>query len=67
MVGDFLSPESIVTPLLSSSDHLRSSLLAAEHNTTFRYRDKVHFASTVPTSYSYSSDGVLWPTTITHL
>ncbi|XP_054468845.1 lung adenoma susceptibility protein 2 isoform X2 [Anoplopoma fimbria] len=40
LVGDCLSPESTVTSLLSSSGHLRSSLLAPEHNTTFRYRDK---------------------------
>ncbi|XP_041816551.1 lung adenoma susceptibility protein 2 [Chelmon rostratus] len=40
LVGDFLSPESTVTSLLSSSGHLRSSLLAPEHNTTFRYGDK---------------------------
>uniref|UniRef100_A0A8C4EM51 Uncharacterized protein n=1 Tax=Dicentrarchus labrax TaxID=13489 RepID=A0A8C4EM51_DICLA len=44
LVGDFLSPESTVTSLLSSSGHLRSSLLAPEHNTTFRYRNKVHSA-----------------------
>ncbi|XP_040914542.1 lung adenoma susceptibility protein 2 [Toxotes jaculatrix] len=40
LVGEFLSPESTVTSLLSSSGHLRSSLLPPEHNTTFRYRDK---------------------------
>ncbi|CAJ1071075.1 lung adenoma susceptibility protein 2 isoform X2 [Xyrichtys novacula] len=40
LVGDILSPESTVTSLLSSSGHLRSSLLAPEHNTSFRYRDK---------------------------
>ncbi|XP_070781243.1 lung adenoma susceptibility protein 2 [Enoplosus armatus] len=40
LVNDFLSPESTVTSLLSSSGHLRSSLLAPEHNTSFRYRDK---------------------------
>ncbi|KAI3362071.1 hypothetical protein L3Q82_012209 [Scortum barcoo] len=39
LVTDFVSPESTVTSLLSSSGHLRSSLLAPEH-TTFRYRDK---------------------------
>lgn len=38
-----LSPESTVTSLLSRSGHLRSSLLVPEHNTTFRYRDKVQF------------------------
>ncbi|XP_063746335.1 lung adenoma susceptibility protein 2 isoform X2 [Eleginops maclovinus] len=38
--GHLLSPESTVTSLLSNSGHLRSSLLAPEHNTTFRYRDK---------------------------
>lgn len=36
-----LSPESTVTSLLSRSGHLRSSLVVPEHNTTFRYRDKV--------------------------
>ncbi|XP_045922221.1 lung adenoma susceptibility protein 2 isoform X2 [Micropterus dolomieu] len=40
LVNDFVSPESTVTSLLSSSGRLRSSLLAPEHNTTFRYRDK---------------------------
>ncbi|XP_034565983.1 lung adenoma susceptibility protein 2 isoform X2 [Notolabrus celidotus] len=40
LVGDVLSPESTVTSLLSSSGHLRSGLLAPEHNATFRYRDK---------------------------
>nr|XP_046230948.1 lung adenoma susceptibility protein 2 isoform X2 [Scatophagus argus] len=40
LVGDFLSPESTVTSLLSSSGHLRSSLLAPERSLTFSYRDK---------------------------
>ncbi|XP_070845062.1 lung adenoma susceptibility protein 2 isoform X2 [Chaetodon trifascialis] len=40
LVGDFLSPETTMTSLLSSSGHLRSSLLFPEHNTTFRYGDK---------------------------
>ncbi|XP_042365785.1 lung adenoma susceptibility protein 2 isoform X3 [Plectropomus leopardus] len=40
LVGEFLSPESTVTSLLSSSGHLRSSLLTPKHNTTFRYRHK---------------------------
>ncbi|XP_076613584.1 lung adenoma susceptibility protein 2 isoform X2 [Chaetodon auriga] len=40
LVGDFLSPESTVTSLLSSSGHLKSGLLPPEHNTTFRYGDK---------------------------
>ncbi|XP_037609320.1 lung adenoma susceptibility protein 2 isoform X2 [Sebastes umbrosus] len=40
LVGDCLSPESTVTSLLSSSGHLRSSLLAPQHNTTFSYREK---------------------------
>ncbi|XP_040013033.1 lung adenoma susceptibility protein 2 [Xiphias gladius] len=39
-VDDFVSPESTVTSLLSSSGHLRSSLLPPKHITTFRYRDK---------------------------
>ncbi|MEQ2208889.1 hypothetical protein XENOCAPTIV_018597 [Xenoophorus captivus] len=39
-LGDSLSPESTVTTLLSSSGHLRSSLLPPEPNTTFIYRDK---------------------------
>lgn len=55
MVGDFLSPESTVTCLLSSTGHLRSSLLP-EGNTTFRYRDKVHSASALSAAVSYSSD-----------
>ncbi|KAK2888609.1 lung adenoma susceptibility protein 2 isoform X1 [Channa argus] len=37
--SNFLSPESTVTTLLSSSGHLRSSLLPPEHG-NFRYRDK---------------------------
>uniref|UniRef100_A0A7N8WUZ9 Chromosome 12 C18orf54 homolog n=1 Tax=Mastacembelus armatus TaxID=205130 RepID=A0A7N8WUZ9_9TELE len=45
MLGDVLSPESTVTSLLSSSGHLKSSLRPPEHNTTFRYRDKVVSAS----------------------
>lgn len=36
-----LSPESTVTSLLSRSGHLQSSLMGPEHNTTFRFRDKV--------------------------
>ncbi|XP_034402813.1 lung adenoma susceptibility protein 2 [Cyclopterus lumpus] len=40
LVGVCLSPESTVTSLLSSSGHLRSSLLGPDHNTTFRYRHK---------------------------
>uniref|UniRef100_UPI0037E93F9C lung adenoma susceptibility protein 2 n=1 Tax=Semicossyphus pulcher TaxID=241346 RepID=UPI0037E93F9C len=47
LVGDFLSPESTVTSLLSSSGHLRSSLLGPEHNTTFRYRDKYYESASV--------------------
>lgn len=54
MVGDFLSPESTVTSLLSSSGHLRSSLLVPEHNTTVRYRDKVDSASTIFTRHPFS-------------
>ncbi|KAK9532952.1 hypothetical protein VZT92_010309 [Zoarces viviparus] len=42
---DCLSPESTVTSLLSSSGHLRSSLLAPEHNTTFRYRDQNYYSA----------------------
>ncbi|XP_029299938.1 lung adenoma susceptibility protein 2 isoform X2 [Cottoperca gobio] len=42
LASHFLSPESTVTSLLSSSGHLRSSLMPPEHNTSFRYRDKVH-------------------------
>ncbi|XP_075935868.1 lung adenoma susceptibility protein 2 isoform X2 [Anarhichas minor] len=45
LVGDCLSPESTVTSLLSSSGHLRSSLLAPEHNTTFRYRDQNYYSA----------------------
>ncbi|XP_029372087.1 lung adenoma susceptibility protein 2 isoform X1 [Echeneis naucrates] len=40
LVGAPLSPESTVTSLLSSSGHLRSSLRAPEHSTSFRYRNK---------------------------
>ena len=43
MDSDFVSPESTVTTLLSSSGHLKSSLLPPELNTSFRYRDQVHF------------------------
>ncbi|KAA8584703.1 hypothetical protein FQN60_008488 [Etheostoma spectabile] len=43
---DFPSPESTVTSLLSSSGHLRSSLLAPDLNTTFRYRDKIYDSAT---------------------
>ncbi|KAM6902354.1 lung adenoma susceptibility protein 2 [Xenentodon cancila] len=39
-VAGLLSPESTVTSLLSSSGHLRSSLLPPEHNTPVRYRDQ---------------------------
>ncbi|XP_071391211.1 lung adenoma susceptibility protein 2-like, partial [Centroberyx affinis] len=39
LVGDFLSPESTVTTLLSSSGLLRSGLVP-EHNTSITYRDK---------------------------
>ncbi|XP_054614319.1 lung adenoma susceptibility protein 2 isoform X2 [Dunckerocampus dactyliophorus] len=38
--SDVISPESTVTTLLSSSGHLRSSLLMPDHNMTFRYQDK---------------------------
>ncbi|XP_068190358.1 lung adenoma susceptibility protein 2 isoform X2 [Antennarius striatus] len=38
--GDFLSPESTVTCLLSSSGYLRSSCSAREPDTTFTYRNK---------------------------
>lgn len=41
LVGAFLSPESTVTSLLSSSGHLRSCMEVPEHNTTFRYKYKV--------------------------
>ncbi|CAK6972526.1 lung adenoma susceptibility protein 2 [Scomber scombrus] len=40
MDSDFVSPESTVTTLLSSSGHLKSSLLPPELNTSFRYRDQ---------------------------
>ncbi|KAM8743593.1 lung adenoma susceptibility protein 2 isoform 1-T3 [Acanthopagrus schlegelii] len=40
LVGNSVSPESTATSLLSSSGHLRSSLVASGHNTTFRYRNK---------------------------
>ncbi|XP_024124309.1 lung adenoma susceptibility protein 2 isoform X2 [Oryzias melastigma] len=40
LFGEFPSPESCVTSLLSSSGHLRSSLRPSDPNTTFRYKDK---------------------------
>lgn len=40
-VADCVSPESTVTSLLSSSGHLRSGLLAREHDATFAYREQV--------------------------
>lgn len=40
LVDEFLSPESTVTTLLSSSGHLKSSLQPLDHNSTFTYRDK---------------------------
>lgn len=46
LVGDILSPESTVTSLLSSSGHLRSSLQAPNHNTSFRYRNKEYESAT---------------------
>ncbi|KAL3057960.1 hypothetical protein OYC64_010184 [Pagothenia borchgrevinki] len=53
--GHLLSPESTVTSLLSSSSHLRSSLLAPEHNSTFRYRDK-NYTSASAALDAYISD-----------
>ncbi|XP_033951648.1 lung adenoma susceptibility protein 2 isoform X5 [Pseudochaenichthys georgianus] len=53
--GHLLSPESTVTSLLSSSSHLRSSLLAPEHNTTFRHRDK-NYTSASAALDAYISD-----------
>lgn len=44
-VDAFLSPESTVTSLLSSSGHLRSILEVPECNTTFRYKYKVRLSS----------------------
>ncbi|XP_061555353.1 lung adenoma susceptibility protein 2 isoform X2 [Phycodurus eques] len=38
--SDFVSPESTVTTLLSSSGRFRTRLLSPEFNSTFRYRDK---------------------------
>ncbi|XP_074547129.1 lung adenoma susceptibility protein 2 isoform X2 [Halichoeres trimaculatus] len=55
LVGDILSPESTVTSLLSSSGHLRSSMQAPEHNTTFRYRDKEYESATAALD-AYISD-----------
>lgn len=49
LIGNSVSPESTATFLLSRSGHLRSSLLASKHNTTFRYRNKVHLTFTVST------------------
>lgn len=55
LVHDFLSPESTVTSLLSSSGHLRSSLLAPEHNIAFRYKDK-DYSSASATLDAYIAD-----------
>lgn len=57
-----LSPESTVTSLLSRSGHLRSSLVVPEHNTTFRYRDKVQFCcfAVLRSSYSHDVASFLW-------
>ncbi|XP_061658076.1 lung adenoma susceptibility protein 2 [Syngnathoides biaculeatus] len=41
-VSDFVSPESTVTTLLSSSGDFRTNLLSQEFNSTFRYRDKIY-------------------------
>ncbi|XP_061603721.1 lung adenoma susceptibility protein 2 isoform X2 [Phyllopteryx taeniolatus] len=38
--SDFVSPESTVTTLLSSSGHFRTRLVTPEFNSTFRYREK---------------------------
>ncbi|XP_034457615.1 lung adenoma susceptibility protein 2 [Hippoglossus hippoglossus] len=40
LVGEFLSPESTVTSLMSNTGRLRSSLLPPEHNSSIRYRNK---------------------------
>ncbi|XP_019961867.2 lung adenoma susceptibility protein 2 isoform X1 [Paralichthys olivaceus] len=40
LVGDYLSPESTVTSLMSNTGCLRSSLLPPEHNSSIRYRNK---------------------------
>ncbi|RVE65458.1 hypothetical protein OJAV_G00116790 [Oryzias javanicus] len=42
LFGEFPSPESCVTSLLSSSGHLRSSLRPSDPNPTFRYKDKLY-------------------------
>lgn len=55
LVSDFLSPESTITSLLSSSGHLRSSLLIPEHNTTFSYRDKVHTSTTLSIAFAVTA------------
>lgn len=52
LVSDFLSPESTITSLLSSSGHLRSSLLIPEHNATFSYRDKVHTSTILSIAFA---------------
>lgn len=64
MDSEFVSPESTVTTLLSSSGHLKSSLLPPDHNASFIYRDKVHVftASTI----FYHRNWALWKKS-THL
>ncbi|XP_077593767.1 lung adenoma susceptibility protein 2 isoform X1 [Stigmatopora nigra] len=54
--SDFVSPESTVTTLLSSSGHFKSRL-SPEFNTTFRYRDKEYeTASAALDAYIFDFD-----------
>lgn len=66
-VADCVSPESTVTSLLSSSGHLRSGLLAREHDATFAYREQNYISASAAldayiTDYERSRPGgVAWP------
>ncbi|KAM7369386.1 hypothetical protein PAMP_013658 [Pampus punctatissimus] len=59
--SDFLSPESSVTTLLSSSGHLKSSLQPPDHNSSFRYRNKKYdSASAALDAYIADFDRSRW-------
>ncbi|KAL6097303.1 uncharacterized protein ACO6RY_06427 [Pungitius sinensis] len=62
LVADCVSPESTVTSLLSSSGHLRSGLLAPQHDSTFRYREQNYISASAAldayiTDYERSRQG----------
>ncbi|XP_062414859.1 lung adenoma susceptibility protein 2 [Pungitius pungitius] len=62
LVADCVSPESTVTSLLSSSGHLRSGLLAPQHDSTFRYREQNYISASAAldayiTDYEMSRQG----------